>query len=457
MREQEVTDEKDVIQKQLTLKAVIWDVLGTDAHLLEQETEDYGVLFVKVAAENGMGNMADKYCLLRDKLQQADVQEAGAVLVTEDAKLVKYMQQKHTSMAVVFYERQEIVSGNVASGWRGRDNDIVSVLDEVQSPVNRDRKDQAGKDSNSLPSVGKEENTGCGRPDQREENIYIIPFADKKKNTVSGLSDQAGKDCCGLLSVDGEESTVSGTPDQLGKAGHKSVSADKGDNPGNSLLNLSGNDDDGESFADKKENTGSDMLEITADFIVQGFEETGVQFFDRIQKRKNRLPWNILYTKRTCVREITLDDMEELFELYQGEGITDFTEPLYEWQKEAEYTKSYIEHMYYYYGYGMWVVRHRESGRLLGRAGIGHREEGDRVLMELGYIIGREYQNQGYATEVCQAVMEYAAKELQMAELHCMIHPQNYASRRVARRLGFTLRDAQMYNAEGLLHYHKLL
>lgn len=77
--------------------------------------------------------------------------------------------------------------------------------------------------------------------------------------------------------------------------------------------------------------------------------------------------------------------------------------------------------------------------------------------MELGYIIGREYQNQGYATEVCQAVMEYAAKELQMAELHCMIHPQNYASRRVARRLGFTLRDAQMYNAEGLLHYHKLL
>ncbi len=163
MREQEVTDEKDVIQKQLTLKAVIWDILGTDAHLLEQETEDYGVLFVKVAAENGMGNMADKYCLLRDMLQQADVQEAGAVLVTEDAKLVKYMRQKHTSMAVVFYERQEIVSGNVASGWRGRDNDIVSVLDEVQNPVNRDRKDQAGKDSNSLPSVGKEENTGPER------------------------------------------------------------------------------------------------------------------------------------------------------------------------------------------------------------------------------------------------------------------------------------------------------
>ena len=304
--------QKEVIQKQLTLKAVIWNVPDGDPGLLEQEAEDYGVMFIGMDPETIRGNTADKYGRMLDMLFQAGVPQPGAVLVTQDVQLVKYMQQKQTGIAVVFYERQE-------------------------------------------------------------------------------------------------------------------------------------------------ETDAGNTMDIAADFIVQGFEETGVQFFDRIQKRKNRLPWNILYTKRTCVREITLDDLEELFELYGGKGITDFTEPLYERQKEEEYTKNYIDYMYRYYGYGMWVVRHRESGRLLGRAGIGHREEEGRVLMELGYIIGCEYQNQGYATEVCEAVMEYAAVQLQTDELHCMIHPQNYPSLRVARKLGFTLVNSGEPRRDGLLHYHKRL
>lgn len=177
--------------------------------------------------------------------------------------------------------------------------------------------------------------------------------------------------------------------------------------------------------------------DIAADMIVQGFEEVGVQFLDRIHKRKNGLPWNILYTKRTCVREITLTDLDALYELYAQEGITDFTEPLYERPEEEEYTKNYIKYMYYYYGYGMWVVCDRDTGKVIGRAGIEHREEGNETLMELGYIIDRKYQGKGLATEVCQAIIEYATTELTIEQLHCFIHPQNKASIHVAEKLGF--------------------
>lgn len=182
-----------------------------------------------------------------------------------------------------------------------------------------------------------------------------------------------------------------------------------------------------------------DTGQASADMIVQGFEEIGVQFLDRVLKRRNGLPWTILYTQRTCVREITLSDLDELFELYDGEGITDYTEPLYERQEEEEYTKSYIQYMYHYFGYGMWIIRERKTGKLIGRAGIEHHEGHDgEVLMELGYIIGRQYQNQGYAAEVCCAVIEYAEDELEIDRLYCFIHPENAGSIHVAQKLGFS-------------------
>lgn len=197
--------------------------------------------------------------------------------------------------------------------------------------------------------------------------------------------------------------------------------------------------------------------DLSSDMIVLGFEEIGVQFLDRIQKRRNHLPWNILYTERTCVREIALADLDELYMLYEGEGITDYTEPLFERQKEEEYTRNYIDCMYYYYGYGMWVVRDRETGALIGRAGIDHREVEGEVWMELGYIIGREYQNKGYATEVCQAILGYAQEELEIEEMHCFIHPENQVSVHLAEKLGFEMLADADPEQTGLVHFRKKL
>ncbi len=196
---------------------------------------------------------------------------------------------------------------------------------------------------------------------------------------------------------------------------------------------------------------------VEADLVVQGFEEIGVQFLDRVHKRKNGLPWNILYTKRTCVREITLDDLDALFELYRAKGMTDYTEPLFERDREEAYTRDYIKWMYYYYGYGMWVVCDRNTGRLIGRAGIEQRDTKDGGMQaELGYVIARDCQNQGYAQEVGTAVLEYAAQELEMEEMHCMVHRANAPSVRVAEKLGFVLCETEEQKGD-MLHYYKLL
>lgn len=177
---------------------------------------------------------------------------------------------------------------------------------------------------------------------------------------------------------------------------------------------------------------------VSADILVEGFEEVDAAFLDRIMKRAQGLPWITVVTKRCILREITLADMDDLFALYGQPGITDYTEPLYERAAEEQYTRDYIANMYRFYGYGMWLVCERESGALIGRAGFSHQDLGGEIVLEMGYIIGVPYQRQGYATEVCGKLIEFARTNLSdFGKLNCFVEPGNAASLGLLKKLCF--------------------
>lgn len=188
---------------------------------------------------------------------------------------------------------------------------------------------------------------------------------------------------------------------------------------------------------DVKDCQCTDDVEVRADMLVQGLEEVDDNFLVRVFQRKHHIPWTILETDRLLVRELTLEDVDDLFELYAEPGMTDYMEPLYSYEKEVEYQKAYIEHMYRFFGYGMWLVFEKETGRLVGRAGLENREELDGE-MELGYAIGTSYQRKGYATEVCRAIIRYAIDYLEIEKLNCLIETGNIVSEHVAQKVGFT-------------------
>ena len=174
------------------------------------------------------------------------------------------------------------------------------------------------------------------------------------------------------------------------------------------------------------------------DILVEGFEEVDVQFLDRIMKRAQGLPWITVVTERCYLREITPDDLDDLFALYAQPGITDYTEPLYERPREEQYTRDYIDKMYRFYGYGMWLVCDRETGELIGRAGFSHQDLGDEIVLEMGYIIGVPYQRQGYAKEVCEKLIEFARTNLSdFGTLNCFVEPGNTASHGLMEKLRF--------------------
>lgn len=84
-----------------------------------------------------------------------------------------------------------------------------------------------------------------------------------------------------------------------------------------------------------------------------------------------------------------MDDLGEVYELYDDDEIRKYMEPLYEYGEEKKFTESYIKNMYGMYGFGMWLVKDRDTDKLIGRAGLELRLIDGVEEMELGYIIGK--------------------------------------------------------------------
>ena len=173
------------------------------------------------------------------------------------------------------------------------------------------------------------------------------------------------------------------------------------------------------------------------EMLVEGFDEVDVDFLEKVWQRYHRIPWTILETERCVIRELTMDDLDDLFALYEDGEIDKYTDPLYPYEEEKEFQRAYIENMYRYFGYGLWLVFSKETGKLIGRAGLEHREYHEEIELELGYIIGTKYQGQGYATEVCKAILAYAKENTGFERINALVEAENTVSKKLAEKLGF--------------------
>lgn len=133
-----------------------------------------------------------------------------------------------------------------------------------------------------------------------------------------------------------------------------------------------------------------------------------------------------------------IDDLDALYRIYADKEITRYMENLYENRDdEREFLYAYIKNMYGFYGYGLWGIILKETGELIGRAGLSNREVDGEYEVELGYMIGVKHQKRGLAEEACRAILCYASSELMIEHLNCFVHPDNEPSIRLALKLGF--------------------
>lgn len=189
-------------------------------------------------------------------------------------------------------------------------------------------------------------------------------------------------------------------------------------------------------------------------YLLESPEGTPTEYFERVFRRYAGLPWSILETEHCYVRESTEEDVEAFYELYREPAVTRYTEGLFEHAvSERAYIREYIEKVYAYFEFGIWTVILKESGEIIGRAGINMREGFE--VPELGYVFGLPWQGRGLAKEVCEGILKYAGEELEITQLQVLIQEGNTASIRLAGKLGFEKQEELII--EGKLHIRMLL
>ena len=173
-----------------------------------------------------------------------------------------------------------------------------------------------------------------------------------------------------------------------------------------------------------------------AEYAIEDIGEIEYESLELGYLRLTGQPWTILETDRCIIRESTVEDVDSFYEIYKEPSITRYMENLYsDRAEEVEYIKDYIKKIYSFYGYGMWTVLEKRSLKVIGRAGISWREGYD--IPELGFVIAVPFQRNGYAYEVCQAIIRYGYEELGFSSLQALIMEGNEISQALCKKLGF--------------------
>lgn len=155
-------------------------------------------------------------------------------------------------------------------------------------------------------------------------------------------------------------------------------------------------------------------------YVVERLEDADEELLKKAVCRRFSMPWTIAETDRLLIREFkasdTLPDEEEEF-------------------GTPELLSSYIACQYRFYESGLWALVEKETGQIVGKAGI---TDG-----ELGYHIYREYRRRGLAEEACRAIIQ-REKKAGGESVKLKVREDNTASRRLAEKLGFVQAEKEI-------------
>ena len=189
-----------------------------------------------------------------------------------------------------------------------------------------------------------------------------------------------------------------------------------------------------------------------ASYVVYDEEDIDDDLLKLVCARKYNEPIVIAETERFIIREMTVGDLPHLYELYQTLSDCPYVEPLYE--DEKAFTIKYIESMYGFFGYGLWLVFEKKTGELVGRAGIENRSIDGQNCQELGYLVKKGWQGKHVAWEVMNHIVDIAKDWFGLEKLYICTVKTNNPSIQLALKLGFTLYAG---DTDGMNIYRKVL
>lgn len=141
-----------------------------------------------------------------------------------------------------------------------------------------------------------------------------------------------------------------------------------------------------------------------------------------------------LITDRLLVQALKYEDAEEIFYAYASkpEATRYVSWPTH---TSIEDTRNFLRYAVAAWKAGSeyaFAVRSKESGRLIGSFGVVN----DNGKLQFGYIFSPSQWGNGYATEVCKAMMELLCREREVYRIQSFVDVENTASARVLLKSG---------------------
>jgi ribosomal-protein-alanine N-acetyltransferase len=146
-----------------------------------------------------------------------------------------------------------------------------------------------------------------------------------------------------------------------------------------------------------------------------------------------------LETDRMVCERIQLDQAAEHLRLLLDPRVSATLWPRRELPSEADVLDGLLAKVEHWerHGFGMWLLRDRETGEMIGRGGLQYTYTAGLNDVEAGWAVVPERWGQGFATELAQASVEVAFEQLDLLEIVAFALPTNIASRRVMEKAGF--------------------
>ena len=144
-----------------------------------------------------------------------------------------------------------------------------------------------------------------------------------------------------------------------------------------------------------------------------------------------------LETRQLILREMRSTDVDSLHRIFSDPLLMRFW-PVWT-QAETEAWVAAQMRRYAQDGFGLWAITFKDSDEAIGDCGLVRHEVDGAMETDIGWHVLRAHWGQGYATEAAEASRDYAFAQVGVERLVAQIHPENYASRRVAEKIGMRL------------------
>ncbi|WP_110111819.1 GNAT family protein [Bacillus sp. CGMCC 1.16541] len=149
------------------------------------------------------------------------------------------------------------------------------------------------------------------------------------------------------------------------------------------------------------------------------------------------MTFSTIETKRLHFRELTLDDVDELYEYFSNDQVTRFYGmSTFTGIYQAENLIAHFQQVTRDEKGIRWGITIKGTQKLVGTIGF-HLKSNLHKRAEIGYELHPDYWGQGYASEALDAALEFGFQQWQLNRIGAVVFVENEASHQLLLTKGF--------------------